>query len=99
MDETPVKAGHQNGTTGKMKKGYYWPVYGDKDEIYFLFLPTRSGQVVKDVLGDFQGTLLSDDYDVYETFASKVDGLTWAGCWAHVRRRLAVLRGRRSLEF
>ncbi len=87
MDETPVKAGHKNGTTGKMKKGFYWPVYGDKDEIYFLFSPTRSADVVKDVLRDFKGTLLSDGYCAYETFADKVDGLTWAGCWAHVRRK------------
>ncbi len=87
MDETPVKAGHQDGKTDKTKKAFYWPIYGDQDEIYFLFSPTRSGKVVKDVLGAFQGTLLSDGYDAYETFANKVEGVTWAACWAHVRRK------------
>ena len=86
MDETPVKAGRAEGG-GKMKQGYFWPLYGNKDEIYFLFSPTRSGKVVEDVLAGFEGTLLSDGYDVYERFAEKVDGLIWAACWAHVRRK------------
>lgn len=33
MDETPIKAG-QSGN-GKMKSGYFWPVYGELDEIVF----------------------------------------------------------------
>lgn len=86
MDETPVKAGRPEGG-GKMKTGFFWPLYGNKDEIYFLFAPTRSADVVKDVLDGFQGTLLSDGYDVYEKFAEKVDGLIWAACWAHTRRK------------
>jgi hypothetical protein len=27
MDETPIKAGVQS--KGKMKTGYFWPIYGD----------------------------------------------------------------------
>ena len=33
MDETPIKAGRQH--KGKMKQGYFWPVYGEDDEIVF----------------------------------------------------------------
>ncbi len=41
------KAG-QTGT-GKMKQAYFWPVYGERDEICFLHYPGRSGQHVRDV--------------------------------------------------
>src|SRR5947207_474859 len=41
MDETPIKAG-QSGA-GKMKQAYFWPVYGERDEICFLYYPGRSG--------------------------------------------------------
>ena len=33
MDETPVKAGRTG--PGKMRQGYFWPVYGEDDEIVF----------------------------------------------------------------
>ncbi len=31
MDETPIKAGKSGH--GKMKPGYFWPVYGEADEV------------------------------------------------------------------
>ena len=39
MDETPIKAGHK--TKGKLESGYFWPLYGDADEISFTFSPSR----------------------------------------------------------
>jgi transposase len=38
MDETPIKAGHKS--KGKLQTGYFWPLYGDQDEIAFP-LPRR----------------------------------------------------------
>ena len=58
MDETPIKAGH--GPPGKMKRGYFWPIYGDQDEIAFPFSSSRAERVVHEVLGSFCGTLLTD---------------------------------------
>ena len=49
MDETPIKAGRAG--PGKMKTGYFWPVYGELDEICFLFYPSRSGRHVQEALG------------------------------------------------
>ena len=34
MDETPIKAGRK--AKGKMKTGYFWPVYGERDEVSFI---------------------------------------------------------------
>jgi transposase len=35
MDETPIKAGR--GEPGKLKAAYFWPVYGELDEVCFPF--------------------------------------------------------------
>ena len=35
MDETPIKAGRAG--RGKMKTGYFWPVYGEADEVCFPY--------------------------------------------------------------
>jgi hypothetical protein len=42
MDETPIKAGQAGA--GKMKAAYFWPVYGEQDEICFLYYLSRSGR-------------------------------------------------------
>lgn len=88
MDETPIKAG-QNGP-GKMKQGYFWPVYGELDEVCFPFFDNRRADSVVKTLGltPAEGTvLLSDGYSAYAHYAQKT-GLTHAQCWAHARREL-----------
>jgi transposase len=88
MDETPIKAGRAG--PGKMKKAYFWPVYGELDEICFLYYPGRSAQHVQDALGlspPDGAVLLTDGYGVYEQYAKKT-GLTHAQCWTHSRRHV-----------
>ena len=84
MDETPIKAGQKK--KGKMNQAYFWPIYGDQDEVCFTFSPSRGMQHIKDQLGDFNGTLLTDGYSAYEKYLRKTPGLTHAQCWAHSRR-------------
>jgi len=89
MDETPIKAGRQKRPPphpGKMKTCYFWPIYGDQDEIAFLFANTRGSQVVHEALKEFAGVLLTDGYKVYEQYALKIDRIVHAQCWSHVRR-------------
>jgi transposase len=89
MDETPIKAGRVNrvGTNpGKMKTGFFWPIFGDRDEIVFPFSPSRAHAVVRELLKFFKGTLVTDGYEAYDRFAEKVTGLVHALCWSHVRR-------------
>ena len=86
MDETPIKAGRAGH--GKMKTGYFWPVYGQADEVCFPFSPSRSGEQVRAALGlqhPPDAVLLSDGYAAYHSYAQKT-GLTHAQCWAHARR-------------
>lgn len=89
MDETPMKAGRQKGKPpgrGKMATGYFWPMYGDQDEVCFHFAPTRSHRVVHELLAGYVGTVLADGYDAYERFANKTTQVCYAACWVHTRR-------------
>jgi len=86
MDETPIKAG-QNGT-GKMKQGYFWPIFGEQDEVCFPFFESRRAEHVHEALGlaVAGGVLLSDGYAAYKCYTEST-GLTHAQCWAHTRRK------------
>jgi len=88
MDETPIKAGRAG--PGKMKGGYFWPVYGERDEICFAYHEGRSGKHIAQTLGTDPppegAVLLTDGYAAYERYAQKC-GLTRAQCWAHSRRK------------
>jgi transposase len=85
MDETPIKAGRDG--PGKMKQSYFWPVYGERDEICFPFSTSRAHAMVADTLGlrGSDSVLLSDGYAAYSRYA-KQTGVTHAQCWAHCRR-------------
>lgn len=84
VDETPTKAGRAKG---KMLKGYFWGFYGSLDEVAFVFSPSRSGAVLRDVLKGYEGKLLSDGYEVYKSFAASTNGsVALHQCWSHTRR-------------
>jgi transposase len=86
MDETPIKAGRSGH--GKMQTGYFWPVYGELDEVCFAFHASRSADCVSRSLGltpAVNGVLVTDGYDAYEHYAKKT-GINHARCWAHGRR-------------
>ena len=86
VDETPIKAGRAG--PGKMRAGYFWPVWGEHDEVCFAYFGSREHRHVVELLGPEQspGTvLLSDGYGAYEAYAKKT-GVVHAQCWAHTRR-------------
>ena len=88
MDETPIKAGRAG--PGKMKAAYFWPVYGEQDEICFLYYPSREAKHVQEALGPASpvgAVLQTDGYAAYAQYAKKM-GLTHAQCWAHARRKV-----------
>lgn len=86
MDETWIRAGPSPGG-GKMHQGYFWPIYGDQNEVCFPYAPSRAHGVVKEILGEFCGTLVSDGYDAYSRYAERHEKVTHALCWAHTRRK------------
>lgn len=84
MDETPIKAGRKK--KGQMKQAYFWPIYGEQDEVAFTFSTGRSMQQIEKYLDDFKGTLLTDGYKAYEQFQKNKPDIIHAQCWAHNRR-------------
>lgn len=91
MDETPIKAGRRG--RGRMETGYFWPVYGDKNEVVFPFSQSRASAIVREVLGEYCGVLLSDGYRAYEKHAAEVNGIVHAQCWSHARRHFVKAEG------
>lgn len=86
IDETPAKAGKSG--KGKMRQAWFWPLYGEQDEIVFTYSASRARQHIETVLGNaFAGTLLSDGYAGYARYAEQCDRVTHAQCWTHTRRQ------------
>nr|WP_269748077.1 transposase [Alteromonas macleodii] len=62
MDEVPIKAGRTKGAgrkPGHMKQTYFWPLYGDSDEVAFTWSHSRGMLHAQAQLQDFTGTLLT----------------------------------------
>ena len=49
MDETQIKAGRAG--PGKMNAAYFWPIYGEHDEVCFPFFDSRRHENVEKALG------------------------------------------------
>ncbi|HZP87861.1 MAG TPA: IS66 family transposase [Burkholderiales bacterium] len=93
MDETPIKAARAG--PGKMKAAYFWPIYGELDEVCFPFFESRRHEHVEQALGFTKpqgAVLLSDGYAAYARYAAK-SGITHAQCWAHCRRGFFEAQG------
>lgn len=87
MDETPIRAGRHPGKPGSMKKGFFWPVLGDRGEVVFPFSNSRQHRHAAEFLGDYAGTLVSDGYGAYEAYAEARNGaVRHQNCWTHTRR-------------
>jgi len=89
IDETPIKAtrGKTKTGQGKMKTAWFWPMYGDSDEIVFTYSETRGIAHLKEFLADnFSGTMLTDGYPVYDIYQRDRNNIKHAQCWSHTRR-------------
>jgi transposase len=78
MDQTPIKAGRAG--PGKLKAAYFWPIYGELDEVCFPFFGSRRAEHIEQALGltHAEGAvLLSDGYSACTQYA-KQTGLTHA---------------------
>ena len=84
MDETPIKAGRKK--KGQMQTTWYWPIYGEDDELCFTWSVSRGSAHIERQLEGFAGILLSDGYGAYDRYARNKPQVTQAHCWAHTRR-------------
>ncbi|WP_432785741.1 IS66 family transposase ISBcen19 [Oligella sp. MSHR50489EDL] len=87
-DETPVRYMHHK--KDKPQRGFFWvyapSAYSAFKAVVYDFREGRSGVYAREFLGDWQGSLMCDDYAGYKAlFAS--GQVIEAGCWAHARRK------------
>mgnify|MGYP000250587718 CR=1 FL=1 len=90
VDETPIDylaPGH-----GKTKQGYLWAYSHPERGVLYDWHTGRAHSCLDHILhgegGNFKGTLLTDGYAAYQTWANKQHGrVNLAACWAHARRK------------
>lgn len=71
------------------RKSYMWIFKGgspDKPALIYEYHQTRSGEVAKLFLDDYQGAVQTDGYKGYDFLDQKSD-IIHVGCWAHARRK------------
>ncbi len=93
MDETPVQVLKEPGKTAE-SKSYMWVLGAGPPEqrsVIFRYNATRSGTVPKDMLRDYQGTLMVDGYEGYAAVC-EAQSLRRLGCWAHARRKFVAAK-------
>jgi transposase len=92
-DETPVKLLAPG--TGKTHQAYVWAYRSSDLEtqtsntgrcVIYEFATSRAGEHARQMLQDWRGTLLTDDYSGYKALFA-AGAVKEAGCWAHARRK------------
>lgn len=79
-DETPWPI-----NTSKEDDGYMWSI-SNQAGTYYRFESTRSGDVAKELLKNYRGSVLTDGYRGYNKLKA-IEGVVLGYCWAHVRRK------------
>lgn len=69
---------------GEEKKGQMWAM-SNRLGSYYQFEPSRAGEVAEEMLGGYQGAVITDALAAYNRLA-QIEGMRRGLCWAHVRR-------------
>ena len=90
-DETPVAMLAPG--TGKTHRAYLWAyasgLFEPLKAVVYDFTASRAGEHARAFLGDWQGSLVCDDYGGYKALFAR--GVVEAGCMAHARRKFVEL--------
>ena len=86
IDETPVKLLDPE-LQGKAAQCYLWFFSLPRGDVILEFSRSRGQQVPRQKLEQFQGTVQTDAYEVYQALVRKNTAVQRIGCLAHARRR------------
>lgn len=67
------------------RKRYMWVIVNLTTKVCYYLYGRRKKKVIKEFLGDFKGTLMTDAYAAYCYF-NKLKDCIHVCCWSHVRR-------------
>ena len=87
IDETRLRVLEVAGEKQE-KLCFMWVFYGyhrDGPVVWYHYAPSRSSSVLEEVLKDYKGIIVSDDFEGYTKFAKKF-GLIHCLCNTHARR-------------
>jgi len=71
--------------------GYMW-VMSNAAGSFYQFEPTRSGDIAKELVGSYEGPILTDGFSGYKRHFSKSDKIVMSYCWAHARRKFTDIQ-------
>ena len=71
---------------GGSGKGYLWLFHRPGAEVVYEWYTSRAAECLKPMLDGFTGTVQSDGYAAYTSYAENKP-IELAACWAHVRRK------------
>ena len=87
VDETPVKVLDPE-VKGKAATGYLWFYSNPEGDVLLEFCTGRGREGPEKRLADFQGTIQTDAYAVYDSLRRERPGqIKRLGCLAHIRRK------------
>lgn len=88
LDETTTQYINGKIKKGKSQKGYFWVISQPYGDVVFLWSTSRKNENVVELLGEnYEGTIQTDGYATYHSYAKKRSKVTHVGCGAHVRRK------------
>jgi transposase len=88
LDETTVQVMGEDGRANTTTS-YMWVARGGvpgAEVVLYHYAPSRGAQVARQLIGDFEGYLQTDGYEVYDTVCAERPNIIHVGCMAHVRR-------------
>ena len=88
VDETPVQVMKEPGRANTTDS-YAWAALGagERPVILYRYEPTRSGNVVLELLEGFEGYAQTDGFSGYDWSVASLAKVIHVGCLAHLRRK------------
>ena len=83
--------------TGGDKKWQVWTAAAP-DAVFYQIQDSRSTEAARNLLGDYAGTIVCDDYSAYKSLRKRGGCFQLAHCWAHVRRKFIDAEGEAPKE-
>ena len=87
--------GKKNG--GDSKKWQVW-IAAAPNAVTYQIQGSRSAEAARNLLGDYAGIVVCDDYGAYKALRKRGGRFQLAHCWAHVRRKFIEAEGEASAE-
>ena len=85
VDETPVRYCGEEG--GGSHPGYLWVYHHPGKDVLFEWHTSRAATCMDEMLRNFRGTVQSDGYSAYASYAKGRNDIQLSCCWAHARRK------------